>query len=142
MEAAAGSYTTNPFDFIHFDLKSIGLYVNNIPVSGNVIQVNFGASSGQTIIPAYASLFQITEKYSKDSGNQIARNDFAKGFALYCFEIEPNFDVSDYLNLIKQGNVRLEAQFGTALPKAVTCIIYSEQQGMFGITANRTIELE
>ncbi|CAG2245156.1 uncharacterized protein F54H12.2-like [Mytilus edulis] len=142
-EAAAGSYITNPFNFEHFNLKNIGLYVNNIPVSGNILQINFDATTGQTIIPAYTKLFQITEKESRDSGNQITREDFAKGYALYCFELEPEFGESaHYLTLLKQGNVRLEAQFGTALSKAITCFIYSEQQGMFGITATRTIEIE
>lgn len=141
-EAAAGSYKTNPFNFKHFNLKNIGLYVNNIPVSGNILQLNFDSTTGRTIIPAYTNLFQITGKYAKDSGNQISRNDFANGYTLYCFDIEPDFNDANYLNLIKQGNVRLEAQFGTALPNAVTCIIYSEQQGMFNITATRTVELE
>ncbi|VDI33603.1 Hypothetical predicted protein [Mytilus galloprovincialis] len=76
-EAAAGSYITNPFNFEHFNLKNIELYVNNIPVSVNILQINFDATTGRTIIPAYTKLFQITEKDSRDSGNQITRDDFA-----------------------------------------------------------------
>ena len=34
-----------------------------------------------------------------------------------------------YLTLLKQGNVRLETTFGTALAKTITCIIYAEYPG-------------
>ena len=44
----------------------------------------------------------------RDADNQIDRNDFAGGYALYCFEIEPNFGITErYLTLVKQGKVRL-----------------------------------
>ena len=141
--AAAGDYTKNPFNFQHFNLNQIGLFVDNIPVSGNVMRLNFNSTSGRTIIPAFNSMFEVTDKWMRNSGNQLDRNDFAGGYALYCFEIEPNFgDDGTYLQLLKQGNVRLEVQFSSALKEAVSCIVYAEYPGYFEINEARDIILE
>jgi len=140
---AAGDYTKNPFNFQHFNLNQIGLFVDNVPVSGNVMRLNFNPSSGRTIIPAFNNMFDVTDKWMRDSGNQLSRNDFAGGYALYCFEIEPNFgDDGTYLHLLKQGNVRLEVQFSSALADAISCIVYAEYPGYFEINAARYIVLE
>ena len=139
----AGDYTKNPFNFQHFNLNQIGLFVDNVPVSGNVMRLNFNPSSGRTIIPAFNNMFDVTDKWMRDSGNQLSRNDFAGGYALYCFEIEPNFgDDGTYLHLLKQGNVRLEVQFSSALADAISCIVYAEYPGYFEINAARYIVLE
>lgn len=141
--AAAGDYTKNPFNFQHFNLNQIGVYIDNIPVSGNVLRLNFNATSGRTIIPAYNNMFEVTDKWMRDSGNQLDRNDFAGGYALYCFEIEPSFgDDGSYLHFLKQGNVRLEVQFSQALKDAISCIVYAEYPGYFEINASRDIVLE
>lgn len=46
---AAGDYTKNPFNFQHFNLNQIGIFVDNVPVTGNVMRLNFNAASGRTI---------------------------------------------------------------------------------------------
>ena len=142
-QAAAGNYQLNPYNFHHFNLTQIGLFVDGIPVGGNVLKLNFDSSSGRTIIPAYNSLVEVTNKWMRDADNQIDRTDYAGGYALYCFEIEPNFgNDGSYLTLVKQGNVRLEAHFAKALAEATTCIVYEEFPGYFEINSARDIVLE
>lgn len=51
-ESAAGSFTLNPFNFAHKNLTQIGLFVDSIPVGGNVMKLNFDTSSGRIIVPA------------------------------------------------------------------------------------------
>lgn len=140
---AAGDYTKNPFNFQHFNVNQIGLLVDNVPVSGNVMRLNFNATSGRTIIQAFNNMFEVTDKWLHDSGIQISRSEFAGGYAMYCFEIEPNFgDDRTYLHLLKQGNVRLEVQFSSALTDAISCIVYAEYPGYFEINAARDVILE
>lgn len=140
---AAGDYTKNPFNFQHFNVNQIGLFVDNVPVSGNVMRLNFNATSGRTIIQAFNNMFEVTDKWLHDSGIQISRSEFAGGYAMYCFEIEPNFgDDGTYLHLLKQGNVRLEVQFSSALTDAIRCIVYAEYPGYFEINAARDVILE
>ncbi|CAC5392368.1 unnamed protein product [Mytilus coruscus] len=124
--SSSGSYTLNPFNFQHFNLSQITLKLNQVPVGGNIMQLNYGATS-RTILPAFNSMFEVTNKWMRDTGNQLSRNDIAGGNALYCFEIEPNFsDEGQYLNLVKQGTCSLEVNFNTSLPKASTCVVYAE----------------
>ena len=118
---AAGDNTKNPFNFQHFNVNQIGLFVDNIPISGNVMRLNVNATSDRTIIPAFNNMFAVTDKWLQDSGIQISRSEFAARYAMYCFEIEPNFgDDGTYLHLLKQGSVHLEVQFSSALRDAIS----------------------
>ncbi|KAJ8307958.1 hypothetical protein KUTeg_014488 [Tegillarca granosa] len=84
-----------------------------------------------------------TGKWLHNSDNGLTRKSISGGYALYCYTIEPNFgDDGNYLTLLKQGNVRLEATFGTALPASTSCIVYAEYPGYFEISASRDIILE
>lgn len=140
--SSSGSYTLNPFNFQHFNLSQITLKLNQVPVGGNIMQLNYEATS-RAILPAFNSMFEVTNKWMRDSGNQLSRNDIAGGNALYCFEIEPNFsDEGQYLNLVKQGTCSLEVNFKTPLAKASTCVVYAEFPAYFEINLERNIILE
>ena len=86
-EAVAGSYMLNPFNFEHFNLNQICLFVDNVPVSGNVMKLNFDRSHGRTIIPAFNSLFSVTNKSRRDAGNDIDRTLYASDKSLHCMYI-------------------------------------------------------
>ena len=64
-----------------------------------------------------------------DSGNDLHREDFANGFALYAFDVEPQFLSGHYLHLLKHGNLRIDCQFNKPLPEAATCVLYVETPG-------------
>lgn len=140
--SASGSYTSNPFNFQHFNLSQIALKLNQVPVGGNVMQLNYD-THGRTILAAFNSVFEVTNKWMRDSGNQLSRDDIAGGNAIYCFDIEPNFsDEGQYLNLIKQGTCTLETIFSKPLPAATTCVVYAEFPAYFEINLERNIILE
>ena len=141
-QAAAGSYALNPFNFQHFNLSQIALKLNQVPVSGNVMKLNFNAP-GRTILPAFTSMFEVTNKWMRDTSNGLTRDDIAGGIGLYCFDVEPNFsDQGPYLNLIKQGTCSLEAVFQKPLKKATTCVVYAEYPSYFEINLERGVILE
>ncbi|CAG2241901.1 unnamed protein product [Mytilus edulis] len=56
--AASGNFQLNPFNFANFRLTQIGVFVDGVPVGGNVMKLNFNPSSGRTIVPAYNSMFR------------------------------------------------------------------------------------
>jgi hypothetical protein len=62
----------------HFNVNQIGLFVDNVPISGNVMRLNCNATSYRTIIPAFNNMFEVTDKWLQDSGIQISRSEFAK----------------------------------------------------------------
>ena len=61
---------------------------------------------------------------------------------LYAFDVEPAFAQGDYLTLSRQGNIRIEDNFGKPLPHSVTCIVYSEDSGYIEINLARDMILE
>lgn len=117
--ATTGNYENNPWFFEPYDVTSIGLYVDGIHVGGNPLKPHYGATSGQTTISVLRSMLRSTGKWLNDTGSNLERDDIAEGYVLYTFELKPSFASNQYLTLIKQGNVRLETTFGTALTEAV-----------------------
>jgi hypothetical protein len=141
--SVGSQFPTNPFNFQGYDLKHITVFVDGHPVGGNPIKMNFDDSGGQSVTEALLSLYQVTNKWMNDAGSQISRDDIAKGgYVLYAFDVEPAFAQGDYLTLSRQGNIRIEDNFGKPLPHSVTCIVYSEDSGYIEINLARDIILE
>ncbi|KAJ8304541.1 hypothetical protein KUTeg_018124 [Tegillarca granosa] len=81
---------STPFQFKLGDLF-------RVPVSGNVMKLNYNESTGKTVIPVQINMLEATD-------NGLTRKSISGGYALYCYTNEPNFkDVN--LTLLKQGNV-------------------------------------
>ena len=78
-------------------------------------------------------------KWGKDQGNQLTVSDINNGFAIYVFGLEPAFPDRDYIHLLKQGFVRIEAHFDKPLPHPVTCITLSENLKYFEINLAREV---
>jgi hypothetical protein len=115
-EAAARGYTLDPFNFQHFSLSQITLKLNQVPVSGNIMQLNYN-EPGRTMLPAFTSMFEVTNKLMRDAGNALSRYDVPE-CSYYCFDVEPNFiEEGSYLKLIKQGTCSVEAAFQKVLKK-------------------------
>jgi len=51
--ATAGNYEQNPWYFKDYGVTRVGLYVDEIPVDGNPLKLNYNASSGK---PSYRFL--------------------------------------------------------------------------------------
>lgn len=121
-QAVAGDFTKNLFNFQHYKINQIALYSS--PVGNSPIKLTFDSVNGDSIVSAFVNLFDNAGKWLFDGGNAINRKEFAEGGnVIFCFDLEPTFEQGEYLTLLKQGNVRLEAQFGVALPEIVTASV-------------------
>ncbi|MES9881407.1 MAG: hypothetical protein ABW185_11055, partial [Sedimenticola sp.] len=115
-KAVSGDYKSNPFDFSNCGIQSICLFVDGVPVGGNPLKLDFEAKDGTAVTRAYNNIFLTTGKWNCNIGNSITRTDFASGYTLFAFQLEPDFSQhGEYLSLIKSGNVRLDVQFKNAL---------------------------
>jgi hypothetical protein len=135
-EAFNGSVARNPFNFKHFSLNEIALYLDGHQQAIKPVQTNFTA--GQ-FIGAYMGLFAGSGKLYRDEGNGITREDFANGYALYAFDLSPDLAEEGHFNLAKQGGVRVNLKFGTALPNTVTVVAYAEFENVIEIDRNRNV---
>ncbi|CAC5426260.1 unnamed protein product [Mytilus coruscus] len=87
-KAVNGDYTINPFDFKHFNMESVSLKINGVDVYGSPMKLDFGTNRNYTA--AYVRLFEICEKWNKDTGLNISLFDFGKGYTFIAFTLNPN----------------------------------------------------
>ncbi|XP_071040074.1 uncharacterized protein F54H12.2-like [Parasteatoda tepidariorum] len=135
-EAFHGTLTKSPFDFKHFDLNFIGVYVDGQPVPHNPLELNF---SQNQYIRAYQTLFDGTERMGQDRGMIISREDYKNGNTLFGFNISPDLCSGEHLNLIKHSNLRLELKFAKSLEKTVCVIVFAEFENLIEINKPRNI---
>ncbi|XP_078693744.1 uncharacterized protein F54H12.2-like [Branchiostoma floridae x Branchiostoma belcheri] len=139
--AFQGSYGTNPYNFQHFNLNHISLCVDGREVPHKALTPNF--EQGQ-YIRSYMNLFGPTGKLGQDCGNLIARDDFDKGYTIYCYDLSPDLCGlgGDHFNVIKQGNLRLELHFAQALERTVVAIVFAEFDNLLEINRQRNVSFD
>ena len=137
-DAFSGSRTHNPFNFQHFGLTEIAVYVDGQQHGQGIKPLKVDYDSN-LYIRAYNTLFSGTGKLFADEGNDITRTDYAQGYALYAFDLSPDLLDDEKFDLAKSGSVRLEVKFADALPVAVTLIAYAEHENLLEIDRNRNI---
>ena len=135
-EAFNGSYTKNPFNFHHYDLTQMKLYVDG--QQGYIAPIELEFNNSRAIM-GYISLFSGTGKLFRDEGIDVGRADFTTGYTLFAFDLSPDLAEDDHFNLIKEGNIRLEAKFRVALPNTINFIIYAEYENILEIDRHRNV---
>jgi hypothetical protein len=135
-EAFNGSVVRNPFNFKHFSLNEIALYLDGHQKAIKPMQTDFTARQFNW---AYKSEQEMLGKLYRDEGNGITRNVFANGYALYAFDLSPDLADEGHFNLAKQGGVRMNLKFGAALPNTVTVVAYAEFENVIEIDRNRNV---
>ena len=131
-----GAYDANPYNFQHFDLTHMKLYVDGGQGHVNSIEPDYG---NERYITAYMSLFKATSKLFQNEGIDISREEYPHGFALYGFTLLPDLDCEDHYQLLKEGNVRLEAKFAVGLPNVVNCVVYAEFENIIELDRSKNV---
>ena len=129
------NYVKNPFNFTHYALSEISLQLDENTQPVKPLKLN---CINRQYTQSYMSLSSGTAKENRDEGNDIAREDYPSGYALYAFDLSSDL-AEGHFNLAKQGNVRVELKFGTALPNTVTFVAYAEFDNVIEIDRNRNI---
>ena len=135
-DAFNGRFSKNPFNFKHFDLTQLRVYLDGQQHSLIPMEPNFNTNN---YITAYSNLFAGTGKLMKDKGTNIKREDFAGGYALYVFDLTADLAEEGHSNLMKHGNVCLDLKFGTALPNTINVIAYAEFESVLEIDKSRNV---
>ena len=93
-----GSRDRNPFNFAHFNLHEIGLYLDGQQQHAlRSIQPNF--ATGQLCNTIFAG----TGKLGADKGLFITRDEYANGYNLYAFDLTADLGEDDHFSLVRQG---------------------------------------
>ena len=134
-QAYMGSYGTNPFNFKHHNCNFAGFYVDGKSMPTEPITPNYANSN---FTSAYITTFG--ENYEKNSSHSIRREEYAKGYCLYVFDICQNY-CERYGIQRKPGHTRLEIKFSKPLPEATTLIAYAKFPGLLEIDENRSVTI-
>ena len=117
-------------------MSEISLHLDGHTQPVKSLKPNF---NNHQYVQAFMSLFSGTGKENRDEGNDIAREDYPNGYAQYAFDLSPDLAEEGHFNLAKQGIVRFELKFGTALADTVTVVAYAEFENVIEIDRNRNI---
>jgi len=136
-QAFNGHSDSNPFNFQHFNMSEIGLYLDGQQQHAvRPIQPDY---ENELYIRAYDSLFAGTGKSGKDEGIFICRDDYGNEYALYAFDLTADLGKDDQFNLMRQGSVRLALKFSEALGATVTVVAYAEFENVIEVDHDRNV---
>ena len=94
-----GHLTSNLFNFQHFGLNEIALYLDGQQQHAvRPIQPNYEM---EQYIRAYDSLFAGTGRQCRDEGLFISREDYCDGYALYAFDLTADLGEDDHFSLLR-----------------------------------------
>ena len=131
-----GDVARNPFNFKHYSLSEISIYLDGQQQAIKPLHSDFAHND---YVRSFMTLFSGTGKVNRDEGNDISRTDFADGYALYAFDLSPDLSEQDHFNLTRQGSVRVDLKFAAALPSTVTVVVYAEFENVIEIDRNRNV---
>jgi hypothetical protein len=137
-EAFNGQYSKNPFEFKHYDVTDVAVVVNGETVPGRPMKLTF-ADTARDSISGYLGLFEGTGRSGTDFGNGLTPSDFAKGYTLFAYNLDPDLKRGKYLNLVKRANVRIELRFAKALPETINVVVYAEHPAIFEVDQARNV---
>ena len=138
-DAFNGNYEKNPFNFKHYNMSQLKVYLDGQQQTVRPLELNFANSQ---YVTAYMSLFTGTGKQFEDAGNGIHRDDYARGYTLYAFDLTPDLSEDDHFNLVREGNVRIDMKFSVALPNTINVIVYAEFENIIEIDRTRNVKFD
>ena len=139
-KAFNGNRKFNPFNFQHFSINYLSLYVDGVQIPSKSLQPCF-IGENQIYIDAYHTLFSGTGIHFLNEGNGINRHNYARGYFLTAFDLTPDLSAhcATHWNLVRSGSVRVEIRFETALVSTINCIIYAEYDNVLEVDSSRQI---
>lgn len=135
-DAFSGVYNKNPFNFKHYDINFAALYLDGEQNPMKPFQPDFQEGN---CVREYMSLVQTAGKHMKDRSLLINREEYARGYTLFAFDLTPDQEGGDHYSLIKTGNLRAELRFARPLPTTVNMVVYGVFDNVIEINQRRNV---
>lgn len=135
-----GKTDKNPFLFSNFNVTEVDLRVDSQsrPYS-HPIELNY---SKNLYLDGYNSLYDIVN--NPEIGNNISREDFAKGYSIYAFNLQPTISCNgDFVSMTRNSNVTLTLKFaaGSSENLDLDLIVYTEHDKIAEIDIARKVKI-
>ena len=139
-EAYAGDYSMNPFHFQHFNVQTVGFYVNGEPTPRPPLKLDVADSD---YIQGLMSLYRVSGKLMENTDIGITRESYVEGYTLLGFDVDPTSSPDfRYIGIHKQGHTKLDIKFKSALTEPVTVILYAIFPEVLEIDQARNVKLK
>ncbi|KAG8234979.1 hypothetical protein J437_LFUL013859 [Ladona fulva] len=136
-----GDIRKNPYNFQHFDLNFLCLYLDGYQIPSKPLQPDFSGSG--RFIHSYHTLFSGTGIHFQDDGNAITRGDYPLGYFLTAFDLSPDLEANaGHWSLQRNGSLRMEVRFSTPLKETINCIVYAEFNNILEIDRHRNVGVD
>ena len=139
-EAFNGHLHHNPFNFKHFNVKSIILRKNGETVPFQAIETDF---INKCSVRGYLALLEGTSNLFKNRSIDIRPIvDFPQGYALYAFDLTPDHSGHNNFDLIQQGNISLDIKLDKPSETGVCVVAYLEYDAILEIDSHYNVIYE
>ncbi|XP_011629840.1 uncharacterized protein F54H12.2-like [Pogonomyrmex barbatus] len=137
-KAFNGDRKLNPFNFKNCCINFFSLYADGVQIPSRPLQPNF-SKDHPFYVEAYNTFF--SGIHFLNEGNSINREDYAKDFTLFVFDLTPDLSANciGHWNLVRHGSLRLEVRFEKAITSTINCIVYAEFDNVLEIDSSRQI---
>ena len=127
-----GTYVTNPFNFKHFGVNSLGLRVNGRNLPSRALTPDY---DNDNFIDAYQTLFSGLGVEFDDFDNAIDYDLYKNGCCLYAFNLTP--DNCPHNAIGNNGSLDLSVRFKSSLTETITLVCYAQYQNNIFIDQHR-----
>jgi hypothetical protein len=133
-----GSFNLNPYNYQHFNMNYLALYLDGNQYPEKAFQPDF---ENGNYIREYMSLFEATNQLGADSSIDISRSDYPKGNAIVGFNFAPDLATgccsSGHLSRVNHGTMRLHVRFAKPLTETINALLYLEFDNIIEINHER-----
>lgn len=134
-----GSNHLNPLAFECFDLESIQLRKNGVPLPFDELDLSY---SNGLINFGYISMFQGTGRLFLNHGLGVDLDEYVKdGTCLYVFDISQDGHDGN-LSLLQEGTLSLQIKLREGATESITILVYLEREGLIEIDKDRNVTME
>lgn len=140
-EALIGNMEKNPFNFAHFNCKSISFNLNGVPIQPSPLEHTFSSTGGYS--RTYAEFLKAIGAYLTERISLVDMDEFRKGYFLVPVNLSPRQILDENLceEISKEGSFGINLAFTSALPSSITIIVYAEYNETMNIDKNMSITL-
>lgn len=134
-----GDFQRNPLRFKHFNVASMGFYVDGEPTPRAPYEFDFKDCE---YLQGLQSLYKVSGKWNENTDIGISRDDYRQGYCIVGFEGDPTSSGNNaYVGKRRKGRIRFTIRFHKALKKGVTIIFYATFPEVMEINQARLITL-
>jgi hypothetical protein len=142
-EALNGDYGLNPFNFRHFDLIHLSVYVGGEQFPNKGFNPDF---KNKLYVKEFYSLYEGLDMVDCDPTFKITRENFADGNTFFCVNFAPDLTngpgTVGHVSRISYGSLRVAMRFANPLPENISVCMFLESDKILEIDNQRNVYLD